>query len=540
MSKILKILAALGLWASPAPAQTYTQMQWGMDKTVSPYAFGANVDGTWRNLGTVTSGGVWSIPSTNISGLGTAATQNIGTSGANVPLLSTANTWGGAQNFSAGATVPFTQSGSGAVATNVDAKLKEALSVKDYGAVGNGVANDTTAFTNCLTYAATLGKVCSVPAGKYLLTSITIPNNSGLVGEGRKIGGVNGLPNAVNVGPTLMTTNTVDPLIRMQGGTILSGFTFYYPNQVAPTFPSPVVYPTTIRVEEGSNGGVTIDHLQAINAYDFLTINMGRVFVDNLLIGALHDGIVVDNAQDFVYINNTMHQVMWDIAAGATVPSTLDAWVMTNSTALTVGRADSLHLTNMGVFGRFQCALFTDSSNVALSPRNSYGDIDGLDCDSVSYGPVFTSTNNTVHGWKIENVTIGPNLWGGVGVAGQTGIYLTTGGTAAPIVTANHVDIRGSWASGFYAISAGNLRLDTGYGVNGQGALTAPAIPATNVAQTNNFPFPVRVFVTGGTVSAIKIGATNTGAIAGQFTLNPAETITLTYTVAPTWTWFGL
>lgn len=39
-------------------------------------------------------------------GLGTAATQNTGTSGAVVPLLSTANTWSGVQTFSATAAFP--------------------------------------------------------------------------------------------------------------------------------------------------------------------------------------------------------------------------------------------------------------------------------------------------------------------------------------------------------------------------------------------------------------------------------------------------
>ena len=42
-------------------AQTYTQMQWGMNKGVTPYAFGANINGTWSNLGTVSSAGVWGL-----------------------------------------------------------------------------------------------------------------------------------------------------------------------------------------------------------------------------------------------------------------------------------------------------------------------------------------------------------------------------------------------------------------------------------------------------------------------------------------------
>jgi hypothetical protein len=41
----------------------------------------------------------------NISGLGTAATQNTGTSGATIPLLNGANTWSAAQTFSSGATI---------------------------------------------------------------------------------------------------------------------------------------------------------------------------------------------------------------------------------------------------------------------------------------------------------------------------------------------------------------------------------------------------------------------------------------------------
>jgi hypothetical protein len=93
------ILLSLLFSVEAAVAQTYTQMQWGMNKAGLPYQFGANINGTWSSLGTVSSAGVWSIPSTNITGFGTAALRNIGTSGANVPLLSTANTWSGAQTI---------------------------------------------------------------------------------------------------------------------------------------------------------------------------------------------------------------------------------------------------------------------------------------------------------------------------------------------------------------------------------------------------------------------------------------------------------
>lgn len=50
-------------------------------------------------------------------------------------------------------------------------KLRDELSVKDFGAVGNGSANDTTAIINAFTYAALTGLTCVVPTGTYNIHS---------------------------------------------------------------------------------------------------------------------------------------------------------------------------------------------------------------------------------------------------------------------------------------------------------------------------------------------------------------------------------
>jgi len=85
-------LILLGTFLAFGPAafaQTYTQMTWGVDKTATPYGFGANINGSWYNLGTVSSAGVWTLaPSLlNISGTATfngtlyaAANVGVGTS----------------------------------------------------------------------------------------------------------------------------------------------------------------------------------------------------------------------------------------------------------------------------------------------------------------------------------------------------------------------------------------------------------------------------------------------------------------------------
>jgi len=88
-------------------------------------------------------------------------------------------------NASAGITagkLSFTQAGTGALARTVDSKLKDVVSVKDFGAVGDGVANDTAAIQAALN----TGKSVFIPSGMNCAASaITITNaNQSLFGAG--------------------------------------------------------------------------------------------------------------------------------------------------------------------------------------------------------------------------------------------------------------------------------------------------------------------------------------------------------------------
>lgn len=80
---------------------------------------------------------------------------------------------------------------------------------------------------------------------------------------------------------------------------------------------------------------------------------------------------------------------------------------------------------------------------------------------------------------------------------------------------------------------------------NNKGVLTSdkvvsPSFPASDVGVLNNFGYPARVFIKGGTVSIIKID--DQGAVYGDgmVLLKPGETIKVVYTGTPSWNWIAM
>jgi hypothetical protein len=93
--------------------------------------------------------------------------------------------------------VGFLQSGTGATNRTVQAKLRDTVSVKDFGAVGDGINDDTEeiqaavdsiSYSNTGYYGEVTGKILYFPAGTYKITAaINVPVNGGLsfFGEGK-------------------------------------------------------------------------------------------------------------------------------------------------------------------------------------------------------------------------------------------------------------------------------------------------------------------------------------------------------------------
>lgn len=72
--------------------------------------------------------------------------------------------------------VTYTPAGTGAVATNVQTKLRESVSVKDFGAVGDGVTDDSSAFETAFSSLSQYTTLY-IPAGNYIINSDNMTTN---------------------------------------------------------------------------------------------------------------------------------------------------------------------------------------------------------------------------------------------------------------------------------------------------------------------------------------------------------------------------
>ena len=72
--------------------------------------------------------------------------------------------------------------GAAATVTTVGAKLRQIVNIKDYGAVGDGVADDTLAVQRAITNST---GIVYIPAGTFKITGVTLTAGKQLIGENR-------------------------------------------------------------------------------------------------------------------------------------------------------------------------------------------------------------------------------------------------------------------------------------------------------------------------------------------------------------------
>jgi hypothetical protein len=207
----------------------------------------------------------------------------------------------------------FLQAGSGAVTRTAQAKMRDVVSVKDFGAVGDGVTDDTTAIATAIA-ATPSGGTLFFPAGTYLgwlivrknnvtimgagsaSTTIKIPNGATYTQPKESGGTITGVPSCVEVGDLAMgNLASAYTNIRVQGFT-LDG------NKANTTAPTADVLGLGLNFTNASY--CSFDDIRAINCHGvgigfFINSNymIGRGYVENCAFATSYPGFDINSSK---------------------------------------------------------------------------------------------------------------------------------------------------------------------------------------------------------------------------------------------------
>ena len=211
--------------------------------------------------------------------------------------------------------------------------------VSDFGAVGDGVADDTAAFQAAMDAVhADGGGVVQIPTGKFLIRGhLVVPERVALEGVWRAP--VRGEP--FDAGSTLLAVAGKgepegEPFIKMSGSTVLKGLTIFYPEQVRAN--PPLAYPWTVQAN-GPSDNIAILDVTMINPYqavDLGTYPAGRHTINNLHAYPLFRGLYINQCYDVGRIENIHFWPFWDIDP----ESPLWEFTKQNAEAFILGKAD--------------------------------------------------------------------------------------------------------------------------------------------------------------------------------------------------------
>lgn len=245
------------------------------------------------------------------------------------------------------------------------------VSVRDYGARGDGMTDDTAAFAAAMR-AVSVGGTVSVPVGNYRIkTHLVVPPGVTLEGVWR-------IPTAFtqHQGSTLLAVEGAGSeagpaFITLSANATLKGITVFYPNQD----PARIVpYPWCVAAGGGDNSSI-LDCL-LVNPYqgvDFGSRASGRHMIRNLYGQPLRRGIWIDKCYDVGRIENVHFWPFWNWDE----KSGIREWLWKNGESFVFGRTDWEYVTNTFVFPVNIGYRFIGTPNGAMN-----GQLSGIGADA--------------------------------------------------------------------------------------------------------------------------------------------------------------
>lgn len=251
----------------------------------------------------------------------------------------------------------------------VGSSSADALSVKGFGAVGNGKKDDSAAIQKALdSCAAKGGGTVNLPAGQYRMDgSITIPSGVTLSGEWEEPHHAQLTKGTVILAYAGKGKEDGPALVSLNPSSGIKGVTFYYPEQRVPGVQP---YPWTI---QGSGMHCSIMDVTLVNPYkgiDFGTNPNELHYIRNVFGCPLKAGVFVDKCTDIGRIENVHfnpHYWMRAEAEGLPTWTALSQYLFDNCVAFEFARSDWEYVLNTFSYGCKVGMLFSERKDGACN-----------------------------------------------------------------------------------------------------------------------------------------------------------------------------
>ncbi len=289
------------------------------------------------------------------------------------------------------------------------------INTHEYGAVGDGKTDDTTAFQKALDEAAKEGaSVVFAPKGEYLIAgTIVVRPNTTLKGEYSGPAG--------NRGTILLATGGKGRIdgkgcIYMQGGSSVTNISIRYPEQVADA-DRPIPYPYAITMD----GYTRLEEIFLLNPYLGITTDGAHAnMIRNVWGEPLKTGINANHIHDISRIEN-VH--FWPYYTND--KPKLREWVQQNGIAFQFGRSDWQYVVNTFCYGYHTGYRFYHTEAVKDTPLlggTTNGNFVGIGADRCVIGIDVEDSFNI--GISIVNGEFAP-----FGASDSQGVWLRKGNT---------------------------------------------------------------------------------------------------------------
>lgn len=232
---------------------------------------------------------------------------------------------------------------------------QQEVNVRQYGAKGDGITDDTEAIQKAIDYARANKKSTVVfPNGRYRLSKKSI-----IVRQGILLKGIDKMPAKSGFGSdicqfeiTFGKGNVKIPAFIVERFSGITGFSFLYPDQ-SPKAQQPILYGWTISTNGNeSQDAVVLRNLMLTNSYLGIKLdNGGQHILENIFGQPFRIGIFIDRQYDVLTINNIHFWPFYTQPGQA-----LYEWIQINGEAIVLNRTDGLQGNNWFAFG-YQCGL---------------------------------------------------------------------------------------------------------------------------------------------------------------------------------------